>query len=179
MNPRNSYGIGKKLAEHLCAIYGAEYDLEVVVARCFAFVGPDLPMDEHFAIGNFIRDAICGDEILVNGDGTPLRSYLYQSDLAHWLMTLLAVGCPGQAYNVGSDQEISIADLALLVQAKLAPEKKIRILKKINGSSEARSRYIPFIGKAKKEFGLKVEISLGEAILKSVAKGKLSRVPHA
>jgi len=74
-----------------------------VVARCFAFVGADLPLNVHFAIGNFIRDALTADALTVSGDGTPLRTYLDQSDLAHWLFTMLERGRSGEDYNVSSD----------------------------------------------------------------------------
>lgn len=74
----------------------------------------NLPLNAHFAIGNFIQDAISAEQITVAGDGTPLLTYLDQSDLAHWLWTLIIEGLDGETYNVGSDRVISIAELALL-----------------------------------------------------------------
>ncbi len=163
LNPANAYGVAKLAAEHFCALYSQSYGLQTVIARCFAFVGPDLPLDVHFAIGNFIRDALWRDEIMVSGDGTPLRSYLYQHDLAHWLLTLMDQGKAGQAYNVGSDHAISIADLAHLVRDIVAPSKNVRILGTAEGG-DARNIYIPSIQKARSDQRLAVSVSLPDAI---------------
>jgi len=161
--PSTAYSQAKRAAEHLCALVGEQHGLETVVARCFAFVGPDLPLNVHFAIGNFIRDALTADSITVSGDGTPLRTYLHQSDLAHWLLTLLEHGRPGQAYNVGSNEVISIADLAHLVRDILAPDKPVHILGQPNPGA-ARNRYVPDIRKAQQELGLNLTIALAESI---------------
>jgi len=159
----NVYGIAKRQAELLCALYAEQFKFACLIARCFAFVGPDLPLNKHFAIGNFILDAINKNKIIVSGDGTPLRSYLYQDDLAKWLITILEDGKAGEAYNVGSDQPISIADLARLVRDVLAPNKEVIISGQINGYQE-RNRYIPNIDKVKNQLNLSVERSLVESI---------------
>jgi dTDP-glucose 4,6-dehydratase len=159
----STYGVAKRAAEHLCALYHQAHGLETVIARCFAFVGPDLPLSAHFAIGNFIHDSLTRDAITVVGDGSPLRSYLDQRDLAVWLEGLLLSGSAGQAYNVGSDFAVSIADLAHLVRDTLAPNKPVRIL----GSPDARQHrniYVPDITKASTELGLHVTIPLRDAI---------------
>ena len=161
--PSTAYSQAKRTAEHLCALYREAHGLETVIARCFAFVGQDLPLDAHFAIGNFIRDALSADQITVAGDGTPLRTYLDQSDLAHWLWTLMIEGWNGETYNVGSDQVISIAELAHLVRDLLAPSKQVRIL----GAPEpagSRNRYVPLITKSKASHGIKPQVSLEQAI---------------
>lgn len=166
--PSTAYGQAKRAAEHLCALVGAQFGLQTVVARCFAFVGPDLPLNVHFAIGNFIRDALTANAITVSGDGTPLRTYLDQTDLAHWLLALLEHGRPGQAYNVGSDEVISIAGLAHLVRDNLALRKPVHIL----GHPDPgilRNRYVPDIRKAQQQLGLRVTVPLSEAIRRSAA----------
>ena len=105
------YGKGKLESERLCI----ESGIDTVIARCFAFVGPFLPLDIHYAIGNFIRDALEGKDITVTGDGRPYRSYLYAADLMVWLWTILLEGVPGTAYNVGSENAVSIAELAKVI----------------------------------------------------------------
>ena len=163
LNAHNAYGVGKRECELLCTLYNEQFGLQCVIARCFAFVGPDLPLDAHFAIGNFIRDALHENVITVSGDGSPFRSYLYQQDLAHWLFHMLLDGAAGQAYNVGSDKAISIADLAKLVRDQIAPQKEVIIRDKVKENLE-RNRYIPNIQKAKIELGLSVSIQLSDAV---------------
>jgi UDP-glucuronate decarboxylase len=163
LNPNHAYSVAKRCAEHLCALYKESHGLETVIARCFAFVGRDLPLDVHFAIGNFIRDALSAPEITVAGDGTPIRSFMDQRDLAAWLFALLQRGTPGQAYNVGSDEEVCIRDLAHLVQGVLAPEKPVRILGTPTLNS-FRNRYVPSIAKASDELGLSLSFSLADSV---------------
>lgn len=160
----NAYGVAKRQAEHLCAQYEHQYGLETVIARCFAFVGEDLPRDAHFAIGNFIRDSIERPEIVVNGNGSPIRSYMHQSDLAHWLLTLMQYGVSGNAYNVGSDEAISIANLAYLVRDILSPKKQVHFQGNSREDNAIRIRYVPNISKAKNDLGLEVTIRLAQAI---------------
>jgi len=165
-NPSLAYGHAKRAAEHLCHLFHNTFGLEVVIARCFAFIGPDLPLGVHFAIGNFIRDALFSSIIKVSGDGSPVRSYLYQSDLAHWLWTLLIDGRPGEVYNVGSDEAITIYQLAHLVRDLISPEKTVQIVG-YNQSNTERSRYIPDITKAQVMHSLNVTIPLQDAILRT------------
>jgi nucleoside-diphosphate-sugar epimerase len=164
LNPSNAYSVAKRLAEHLCGLYAEQYSLEIVVARCFAFIGPDLPLNVHFAIGNFIRDALNGDPIAINGDGSPMRSYLYQDDLADWLLTLMDCGASGEAYNVGSDQAISILDLAKLVKSTLSSKVEIDVRGSGDVAGAIRSRYIPDIQKITQELNMQISVPLTRAI---------------
>ena len=164
LDPASAYGVAKRAAEHLCALYSATHGLTCVIARCFAFVGADLPLDVHFAIGNFIRDALWRDIITVHGDGQPLRSYLAQEDLAHWLDVLLINGQPNRAYNVGSDRAIRIVDLAHLVRDILAPGKTVVVQAKPDPNKGQRNIYVPSIDRARRELGLEATVSLEDAI---------------
>ncbi|MGI3131256.1 NAD-dependent epimerase/dehydratase family protein [Halopseudomonas pachastrellae] len=157
----STYGEAKRAQETLGAIYAESYGIDVIMTRCFAFSGPGLPLDGHFAIGNFVRDALHADEVVLNSSGAAVRSYLYGADLAVWLLTLLVRGKGGEAYNVGSDQAISIADLASRVVARVAPGKQVRII----GCSDdsGRSFYVPDISRAR-ALGLDVWTSLDESI---------------
>jgi dTDP-glucose 4,6-dehydratase len=163
LDPASAYGEGKRLAEHLCTLYARCYGIEAKIARGFAFVGPYLPLDAHFAIGNFIRDALAGGPIAVGGDGTPLRSYLHAADLAIWLWKILFRGVPCRAYNTGSDVEVSIAALARAVAAALAPGRQVRIARPAS-PDQPRQVYVPEICRAREELGLEVWIPLEEAI---------------
>lgn len=159
------YGQAKRIAEQLCTVYRDRYGLSTCVARCFALVSPHVPLNGKFAIGNFIRDALQSDAIVISGDGEAVRTYLYGRDAAHWILTMLLRGKGGEAYNVGSDEPISIRQLAELVAAQLAPQKSI-CTRAILKSDELRQLYVPDIDKAK-SLGLRVETPLPEAILLS------------
>ena len=163
LDPLSAYSMGKRAAEHLCSLYNDRFGLESVIARCFAFVGEDLPLNVHFAIGNFIHDALYSAEIKVAGDGTPLRSYMNQADLAQWLLCILDKGVSGGAYNVGSDQAISISSLAHLVRDILSPSKSV-VFQNAATTFQGRNTYVPDISAAKNDLNLDITISLRESI---------------
>ncbi len=170
----SSYDEAKRMAEHLCVAYAHNTPLQPVIARCFAFVGPHLPLDAHFAIGNFIGAAIEGKRIHIKGDGTPRRSWLYMSDLAAWLWTLLAQGLPNRAYNVGSDEGYTIAEAAQLTANTLRPDGSggstlpIQIDGTPNPAASLNS-YVPDIDRARTELNLRVTVPLAEALQRTAA----------
>jgi UDP-glucuronate decarboxylase len=165
----SALGQAKRAAEFLCSHYADRHQWKLSIARCFSFVGPLLPLDIHYAIGNFIRDALTQPEVIVQGDGTPMRSYLYSADLIVWLLTIMAQGQPQGIYNVGSDQAISMGQLAHLVRDTLSPEKPVRILKQSNDSigNSQRNQYLPDTDKAQQALGLGIFTPLASAIRKT------------
>jgi dTDP-glucose 4,6-dehydratase len=165
-DPRSAYGEGKRVAEYLCMLAHRRVGLEPKIARCFAFVGPYLPLDAHFACGNFLRDGLRGGPILVQGDGTPYRTYLYAADLAIWLWTILFKGIPCRAYNVGDDRPVSIAGLARQVAGYFGTT--IRTARTAP-AGQAPERYVPDVSRARTELGLQTWIPLEEAIVRTAA----------
>jgi dTDP-glucose 4,6-dehydratase len=164
-DPRAAYGEGKRVSELLCALHARRHGFEAKIARCFAFVGPYLPLDIHYAVGNFVRDAVAGTPIVVRGDGTPLRSYLYAADLALWLWTILLRGAPLVPYNVGAEDAISIADLARAV-SRVAGPVPVEILGKPEPGRPAE-RYVPSVRRAREALGLEAHVALDDAIART------------
>jgi dTDP-glucose 4,6-dehydratase len=168
------YAEGKRLGEMLCATYRRELGLETVVGRCFAFIGPYLPLDKHFAIGNFLRDALAGGPVVVRGDGTPLRSYMHAADLTIWLLALLTRGAPGRAYNVGASRAVSIAEAAHLVAAAVGPDVAVEV-RGTPTPGAPPSRYVPSVERALTELGLHEGLSLAEAVARTIAWLRVTR----
>lgn len=159
LNAASAYGTGKRLVEQVCTLTP---EVDTVIARCFSFIGPHLPLDARFAAGNFLRDALGGRAVMVNGDGTPCRSYMHPADLVIWLITILLRGKKGRAYNVGSDQTVSIAELATSI-ATLGGV-ALHVASPAQHTSKPPERYVPAIARARSELGLDVWIGLAESL---------------
>ena len=163
VDPANVYAEGKRTAELLCALYQKTGRLDCKIARCWAFCGPYLPLDQHFAIGNFIGDVLAGRPIQIKGDGSPRRSYLYAADLAVWLWTILFRAPALVPFNVGSAHDVSILELAQTVAMTLDPQTEIRVARQVVAGATP-PRYIPCIDRAQQVLGLRQIIGLEECI---------------
>jgi len=167
LSPGSAYAEGKRVAEQLCAIACQTGQVpHVSIARCFAFVGPLLPLDTHFAIGNFIRDGLQGRPFVIRGDGTAVRSYLYAGDLAIWLWTILLRGGSLRPYNVGSHRGVTIRELADIVASRFDDAGAIEVM----GARSAGpvDHYVPSTARARAELGLEAWTSLEMAIDRTI-----------
>jgi nucleoside-diphosphate-sugar epimerase len=163
LDASNVYAEGKRIAELLCALYQSRASLECKIARCWAFCGAHLPLDQHFAIGNFIGDVLAGRPIQIQGDGTPRRSYLSAADLAVWLWTMLFRAPALVPFNVGSAHDVSILELAQTVATTLKPQAEIRVAHQpVSGA--APRRYVPCVDRAREMLGLRQTVGLEECI---------------
>lgn len=166
MSPGATYGEAKRLAEHLCRLASGERH-GVRIARLFALLGPRLPLDDNFAAGNFLRDALAGGPIEVSGDGRALRSYLHAADVTAWLVRILVEGRPAHPYNVGSPDAVPIAELAATVARVAGPGVGVRIA----GAPQPGppSRYVPDVSRARAELGLEPHIDLESGLRRTLA----------
>jgi dTDP-glucose 4,6-dehydratase len=164
-----AYHEAKRLAEMLCGIEAERCGLQTKIARLFAFVGPYLPVDRHFAIGNFIGDVLRGRAIDVLGDGRAVRTYMYAGDLATWLWRILARGEQERAYNVGSEHPRTIADVARAVSEANDGANEV-IIRGVQGTQPFQpDRYVPSTSRARIELGLSETIPFDEAIRRTIA----------
>jgi nucleoside-diphosphate-sugar epimerase len=172
----SAYAEAKRLAEVLCAAHTVRHALPVKIARCFALIGPHIPLDAHFAAGNFVRDGLAGGPISVRGDGTPVRSYLYASDLTAWLWTILMRGKPGRAYNVGSESGFTIGELARTVAESFDPVPEVSVAAVPGANSAgAGNRYVPSTRRARVELGLIETVELREALRRTILWNRCAR----
>lgn len=176
LQPTAAYGNGKRAAEWLACAYAdqaSQGGLESCIARIFALVGPGLPLNGPFAAGNFVRDALTKQAIHVQGDGRPLRSYLYMADLCVWLLRILSSGASGKAYNVGSEHAVSIA--ALGRQVVNAADKDLPVHVERQGAvGMTVPRYVPDTSKARQELDLAEYTPLNTALLKTLQWTRLA-----
>ena len=156
---KSAYAEGKRAAETLTNLYSISHRLDVSIARCFAFIGPHLPLDAGYAAGQFLARTLKGESIEISGTGTDLRSYMHAADLSVWIWTILFSGERNSLFNVGSADSTSIADLAEKI-AQLGGS-EVKIQGKAVGNP---SRYVPDVSKAERELGLKVRIGLDDGL---------------
>ena len=161
----SAYHEGKRVAELMGNIAATKRGLDFVTARLFAFIAPFLPLGTHFAAGNFIQDAVTSNQIEIKSGGGSIRSYLYATDLCASLWALQARGQTMRAYNVGSDQEVSIRNLAIEVVNCTNKEAQVMV----NGidTSENVTRYVPSIERIRKEIGFSQSVPLEQSLLRT------------
>ena len=162
-NIKQSYAIAKRDSEAAIQKLGAK-NMNVVIARCFSFIGRYLPRNQHFAIGNFIEDGIKGNDIEVKADRLVYRSYMHSDDLVDWLFTLAVHSNPScPIYNVGSDEAVEIRNLATIISKIYNVN-----VKSFELNNSKIDRYIPSLEKVKKELNVNNKFNLKESILRTI-----------
>jgi nucleoside-diphosphate-sugar epimerase len=163
----SSYPEAKRLGETLCAVYRNQQRLPIVNARPFAFVGPYQLLDRPWAVNNFIRDGLRGGPIRILGDGETVRSYMYPSDMAFWILRILIQGSVGNSYNVGSPYGVTLRHLAEKIAGCFPAQPKI-ITHISRAETLRRNKFVPDVNLAKNELGLSLKVDLDTAIKRTI-----------
>ena len=168
LSPRVAYHEGKRVGEFQCAIAHHSAGVRAKIARLFAFVGPYLPMDRHLAVGNFIADAHAGRAIHIGGDGTTVRSYQYAAEMVTWLWAIYTRGEVLRAYNVGSEEAVTMRELATLTASSVSPQRAVEV----HGTptpGQRIDRYVPSTRRIREELGVVSSISIHESLRRTLA----------
>jgi dTDP-glucose 4,6-dehydratase len=140
---KRDYAAAKRDSEAMISLLGKS-GMAVSIARCFAFVGAYLPRDQHFAIGNFLGQALEREAIVVKATSPVVRSYLYADDLVLWLMHLASHASPlCPIWNVGSPEPISVQDLASVIASRFGVAVKVP-----TQNPSPIDRYVPSVARA-------------------------------
>lgn len=126
---RWSYAHAKALDEHLALAYHATRGLPTVIVRFFNTIGPRQRGDYGMVVPRFVRDALDARPLRVFGDGRQSRCFCDVRDIVPVLPRLLdSAACHGRVFNIGSDRDISILDLARTVIRTLASPSEVRLV---------------------------------------------------
>ncbi|MBW2579409.1 MAG: GDP-mannose 4,6-dehydratase [Deltaproteobacteria bacterium] len=168
---RWAYACSKALDEFLALAYFEEKKLPVVVARLFNTVGPRQTGQYGMVVPNFVQKALIGKPIVVHGDGSQSRTFIHISDAVDALIGLMAEpSALGQVVNVGSTEEVTIKELALMVKEMAGSESDIEYIsyeKAYGPGFEDMKRRCPDISKITELLGFQPKVSL-RGIIQSV-----------
>lgn len=167
------YAESKRACESIAAAFLSESKLPVSIARPFAFVGPYQSLELPWAVTDFIRDSFRGGPIKIMGDGSTVRSIMYASDFANWILHITASAQPRSVYNVGSPNAVSLFSLATLIASHFKPEPEI--ITSAGNVPNHSDKLVPSISKAENELGLRMTVNLEDAIAKSIEWHRMFR----
>jgi dTDP-glucose 4,6-dehydratase len=164
VGPRSVYDEAKRYAEALTMAYRAERGTDTAIARIFNTYGPRMRPDDGRMIPTFMRQALAGEPLTVQGTGDQTRSVCYVDDTARGLLALASAAHPGPI-NIGNPRELSVRCLAEAVRDLTAAGSPIEY---ITAAVDDPQRRCPDITLARRELGWHPEVSLREGLRRTV-----------
>jgi UDP-glucuronate decarboxylase len=175
--PRACYDESKRLAETLCMTYHRLYDLPVTIVRPFNVYGPRLRLDDGRVVPDFVRDALEGRQIEILSDGRVTRSFCYVTDAVVAMLLLLVNGTSGEAFNLGNDDEVTIAELATTVDDVSGNRLGVRYETSSDAAylTDNPSRRMPNLGKLRAAIDWQPRVDLRDGIARTLAYYRAER----
>lgn len=166
--PRWSYACSKAIDEFLALAYHAERGLPAVIARLFNTVGPRQTGQYGMVLPRFVQQALAGEPLTVYGDGSQTRAFADVTDVVGGLMGLMNTpGAVGSVFNVGNDQEISIAELAEKIIRRCDSNSEIQFVsfeKAYDENFEDLARRVPDLTKIARLTGYQSRLGIDDII---------------
>ena len=161
---RSCYSHGKRIAETLCFDFQRIYDMDIKIARIFNTYGPRLKRGDGRVISNFINQGLKGDPITIFGNGLQTRSFCYVSDTINALILFMESDFNG-VLNIGNEDEISIIELAKLIDKMIDNAKKYKFHEK---KVDETIRRCPSIKLAKQIINWEPKVNLDEGLKNTI-----------
>lgn len=165
---RWGYSCSKALDEFLALAYHYERGLPVVIGRFFNTVGPRQTGRYGMVIPRFVQQALKNEPITIHGDGTQTRCYCDVSDTVRWITRLMEMDeAVGEVFNLGSEERISVIDLAKLIVAKTNSSSKYTYIDHNTARGEKFEDMhdrVPNIQKVVKATGIKPQLNLEQTV---------------
>ena len=164
--PRACYDESKRLAETISILYFQQYNVPVKIARPFNVYGPYLNLNDGRIIPDFMNNAINKSQIIIHSDGTPTRSFCYASDAISGFFKLLFSNHNGIICNVGNDEEVSVKDVADIIQNIMNKPISIKMEKSEDPdyTKDNPQRRCPDLSLIKKSVNYKPTVNLEEGL---------------
>ena len=166
LGPRNGYEEGKRSAESLVTIYTHRYGIPGRIARIFNTYGPGMSLRDTRVVPSMIRRALTGEPLVIYGDGTQTRCHAYVDDTAAGLRRVMDHGVPGRAYNIGSENPLSIRELASEILAACRSDSPIEF---VPHKIADHGHRLPDISRARVELDWEPATSLRDGLAETVA----------
>ncbi len=112
---RANYEEGKRFSETLVMHFVRRHQLQAVIVRLFNVYGPNMALEDTRVIPRFVTQALTNQPLTVQGDGSQSRTLCFVTDILDGLQTVITKGIPGEVYNLGSDQSITVKNFAIKV----------------------------------------------------------------
>lgn len=128
LNIRSCYAEGKRAGEALCSFWHAQFGVPARIVRLSHTYGPGMALDDGRVFADFVADLVARRDIVMKSDGSTRRPFCYLGDATVAFFSILLLGKDAEAYNVGSDVETSVLDLAEIL-VRLFPERSCRVIR--------------------------------------------------
>lgn len=135
VNVRSCYAEGKRGGEALCTCWHSQFGVPTKIVRLSHTYGPRMDLNDGRVFADFVADVVGRRDIVIKSDGKARRPFCYLADAIEGIFTVLLSGKVGEAYNLGTDVETSILELAQLL-CRLFPERKCQVIHQERSSDD-------------------------------------------